>query len=274
VPDTPPPVKRDDYLRDSKVQAFLNWARPLVNGECELNHPRPGGDGKFKTLADAWRGYKWRGMEYQQTVEFLTDRRKRLGESLEGNIHQAFREAATEVLRWGGVVAGNRERLEALGDEAIPLLRVNTRLLDPATADLERVWVVQPMNSGFSKIYSLLLDGFPIYDSRVACALASLVRWFCEETDGLEKVPKLLAFGIPPNQGDAKRDPSCGQFTFPKIRYGGSGRYAQSNVMAAWVLDELSRHGPFGEFGEEERQFALQSAMFMVGERPLAKCGD
>ena len=159
-----------------------------------------------------------------------------------------------------------------LGSEALPLLELNVRLLNPETADLDRVWVVQPMNSGFSKIYSLMLDGFPIYDSRVACALGSLVRFFCEDPEGPrpDRVPERLAFRLPPSRATKnKRDPSCGSIKFSAIHHGSDGFHAHSNVMAAWILDKLSEHGPFGELGDDERQFALQSAMFMIGHKPL-----
>lgn len=263
-------MKRDDYLRDRDVQAFLEWAKPLVTSERPLDETGSERGAKFATLDEARREYEWDGKSYLTTVAYLGERARQIREAADRKDSLTFLGAAREVLRWGGVVGGNARRLEALGGEAIPLLQINARLLDPATADLERVWVVQPMSSGFSKLYSLLLDDFPIYDSRVACALGSLVRWFCEETEGVAEVPRLLAFGIPPNQGNASRDPSCGEVSFPKIRYGGSGLHARSNVMAAWVLDELATHGSFGKLGNE-RQFALQSAMFMIGEQPLAE---
>ena len=163
-------------------------------------------------------------------------------------------------MEWGRVRRGER-RLRALGDQALPALAATACLLDPATADLNRLSDVSLINSGFSKIYSLLLDGFPIYDSRVACGLASLVRLFCEET-GRPEVPAALAFGIPPSQARAPRDPSCGALVFPRIWT--PRRYAESNVMAAWLLDVLSQQSPVVEL-ESERQRALQSAMFMIG---------
>ena len=269
-------MKRDDYLNARDVQAFLAWATELVVGDRDLNHPGEDARVVFTTVADAQRCYHWAKMDYETTVTFLGGLRARITESHEP---RAFLNAAGDVLKWGGVSGGNTSRLEALAEEALPLLELNARLLDPRTADLERVGVVHPMNSGFSKIYSLMLEGFPIYDSRVACALGSLVRLFCEEKH-LSDVPKVLAFGIPPsrakgesNEGHARRDPSCGNLKFPKTDRGGQSLYARSNVMAAWVLDELSRHGPFAERGDKERQFALQSAMFMIGHKPLASCG-
>ena len=123
------------------------------------------------------------------------------------------------------------------------------------------------MNSGFSKIYSLLVDGFPIYDSRVACGIASLVRLFCEET-GREEVPTQLALGIPPNRGSVNRNPSSERLVFPRLWSTSTRRYAESNVRAAWLLDALAAFPPFCELGKD-RQRALQSAMFMVGYKPL-----
>ena len=117
------------------------------------------------------------------------------------------------------------------------------------------------MTSGFSKIYSLLVDGFPIYDSRVGCALASLVRLFCEET-GRTAVPAQLRFALPPSQGRVRRDPSSGPLVSPWIW--SPGRYAHSNVMAAWLLDALAATPPFSELGGD-RLRAIQSAMFMIG---------
>lgn len=271
-------MKRDEYLATPRVGAFLRWAKPLVTGRCYLDHPAEDSRATFKTIADAQRCYNWARMDYDTTVTFLAGLRARVKESREANDPKAFRDAAADVLKWGGVSGRNTNRLEALAEEALPLLELNARLLDPRTADLERVWVVHPMNSGFSKIYSLMLDVFPIYDSRVACALGSLVRQFCEK-EHLSRVPELLAFGIPPSRAKAEpsgadtgRDPSCGSIKFPKTDRSSLGLYARSNVMAAWVLDELSKYAPFVERGDRERQFALQSALFMIGHMPLRSC--
>ena len=268
-------MKRDDYLDDRHVRDFLEWARPIVTGERQLNHAGEKAGVEFKTLADAWCFFEWDKKDYKTTTAFLRGLRARISESREEGKSEDFLKAAIEVLEWGRVAGKNTERLEALSDEALPLLELNARLLNPETADLDRVKAVHPMNSGFSKIYSLMLDGFPIYDSRVACALGSLVRCFCEKTDR-QSVPPSLAFRLPPNRvtkNDGatknKRDPSRGNLKFSAIHHGGDGFHAQSNVMAAWILDELSEHGPFGELGVDERQFALQSAMFMIGHKPL-----
>ncbi len=154
-----------------------------------------------------------------------------------------FLEAAICVVRWGGVPQGNEPRLRELNDMALPTLKAAARVLNPADADLRQLQDVPDMNSGFSKIYSLLLDGFPIYDSRVACALDSLVRLYCEESN-LPEVPKTLAFGIPASRGSVNRDPSGEVFKFPRLRAGQPQHYATSNIKAAWLMGALATTDP------------------------------
>ena len=270
-------MNRDLYLGDPHVRAFVDWAAPLVSGERTLKHQwesRRWGSWSCETLFDAYRGYDWpfscrlpgdpaprRGHSYADTVAVLGDLGRVLRCSAETKNADSFLGAAVAVLEWGRVRRSER-RLRALGARAVDELTETARRLDPAEADLRRLSEVSLINSGFSKIYSLLLEGFPIYDSRVACALASLVRLFCEETGRGPEVPTPLAFGIPPSQARARRDPSCGALVFPKIWT--PRRYAESNLMAAWLLDVLSQQSPFAELASE-RQRALQSAMFMVG---------
>ena len=271
-------MKRVAYLDDPHVGDFLDWAAPLVVGTRPFRHrwcsPK-WGPWDCETLFDAFRKYEWRfridvpgrgecrGGSYADTVLVLDELSQQLRHSYERKDVDGFLKAAVAVVHWGGV-RQNERRLRALGDDALPKLTAAARLLDPAVADLRCLSDIRPMNSGFSKLYSLLVDGFPIYDSRVACALASLVRLFCEET-GRAEVPVSLAFGIPPSQGKVNRNPSCECLVFPRIWWSERGprRYAESNVMAAWLLDALSAQPPFSD--EWEPQRALQSAMFMIG---------
>ncbi len=263
-------MNRDAYLQDPDVVAFLEWVKPFVTGDRPLDHcwtsPR-WGTRRFRTLFDAYENYEWKfrvggreGKNYAETVAFLDGLRKQLRESVEQG-DAAFLEAALEVVRWGKV---SEKPLRKLNREALPRLTANARLLDPATADLDSLSAVDLMNSGFSKIYSLLIDGFPIYDSRVACAIASLVWLFCHDCDR-DAVPETLRIAIPPYQPTVRRNPSCGRFRFPKVYT--RARYARSNVMAAWLLSEMAEQAPFP--GADDPLHALQSAMFMVGYAPL-----
>ncbi|MCY4447882.1 MAG: hypothetical protein OXE02_03420 [Chloroflexi bacterium] len=270
-------MKRTEYLADPDVRSFLDWVAPFVSGERPLRQnwrsPR-WGPWSCETLFDAYRSYEWPfslvlpgdterpvGKTYQDTAAVLGELSKRLRESAANEDPAAFLDAAVAVVLWGGLHR-NERGLRELGKDALPVLTGATQFLDPANADLNHLAGARPMNSGFSKIYSLLIDGFPIYDSRVACALASLVRLLCEET-GRAKVPEQLQLALPPSRAGIGRDPSCGSLVFRRIWT--PGRYARSNVMAAWLLGALAANPPFS--GEDDPLLAVESAMFMVGFR-------
>lgn len=277
-------MDREAYRDDADVRAFLDWAKPLVTGDRTLDHSWASpkwGTRSFETLYDAYEQYEWKfsvdlpergkceGKRYKETVSFLTDLKTQLRESQEQGDMDRFLKAANAVLEWGHVYRS--ETLSRLGDEVIPHLTANADRLDPARADLDHLVGLKPMSAGFSKLYSLLVDCFPIYDSRVACALASLVRWFCHER-GRDAVPETLKIGVPLDRASVCRDPSCKHLSFKRISPGSTTRYARSNVMAAWLLGELAKHPPF--CGEDDPLHALQSAMFMIGYKPLASPAD
>ncbi len=198
---------------------------------------------------------------------------KELSKGLKQKDARRVRDAAIAVVEWGGVKRGNAEYLRGLrNSELLEKLRTTAKRLDPDTADLSDLANIDRMNAGFSKIYSLIIPNHrsPMYDSRVACALTSLVRLYCEQTEGCEEVPECLAFGILPHRsrsGSEKTDraPSSDKFTFKDVH--SNLRYAQSNVMAAWILGELAQNKPFKK--EPHPTHALQSAMFMIGYQEL-----
>ena len=92
---------------------------------------------------------------------------------------------AEAIFKWGGIRKRGKlnewrsmppDRLQALVEDA------RTRL-NPRTADTDDLADFRYMGSGFSKVYSVLIDGFPIYDSRVACALNCLVGIYCRREE-------------------------------------------------------------------------------------------
>ena len=125
------------------------------------------------------------------------------------------------------------------------------------------------MGSGYSKIYAMMVPSLPIYDSRVACALTSLILIHCRQCE-LPGVPETLKLGVPQSQGNQPRNPSAGPYAFPTIWHSADygGRYAVSNLKAAWLVAEMARRGePFASMERDRGILALQSALFMVGYR-------
>ena len=277
-------MKREPYLADREVQSFLSWARPFVTGDRALIHEWNGRWGAFRcrSLFEAYQAFDW-----PFRVQLPDESSKACGRSLDDNFAvlgrlscllrqaadegnaQAFLTAAIAVVEWGGAgVRRNRVRLATLGSDALTVVLADTARLDPTRADLSQLGKVNYLNSGFSKIHALLIDDYPIYDSRVACGLASLVRRYCEESRRAA-VPQQLAVSIPPSQGRLMRNPSSGTLRFRQMRWRDAKQYASSNVIAAWLLGALAFHGEFGKLDLHQRLPALQSAMFMLGYRPV-----
>ena len=273
-------MERAAYLADSEVRSFLSWARRYVTGERAVRQEWDSRLGAFRcgSVFDAYLKFEWpfrvqlpgestrtRGRSSDENFAVLDRLSTELRQAADQENADAFLAAAIAVVEWGGAgVRRNRVRLESLGAEALTAIRADAARLDPARAHLDRLGEVSQLNSGFSKIYALLLDDFPIYDSRVACALASMVRRYCEES-GRDTVPSQLAFSIPPSQGRTRRNPSCRTLRFRHMRWRDTRQYGNSNVIAAWLLGGLADYGSFGELPPPRRLLALQSAMFMLG---------
>lgn len=276
-------MNRTAFMQTPEVAAFVAWASPLVIGERPLRHgwrsPKFG-HWYCETLPDAYREFEWRfsvvlpddtqpsrGRTLAENEATLNRLRTLLHQTVEVGDASLFLKACLAVVAWGGVQL-NRKRLLELGFNALPTLVRNAALLAPDTAELGTLDAVTDMNSGFSKVYSLLLHDFPIYDSRVACALASLVVLYCQES-GASGVPGALSFGIPLHRS-AEHRYVRGQ---PRLYAGQPFRYASANVRAAWLLAAMVRDLPFAGLPPERRVFALQSALFMVGYRRLDGVG-
>ncbi len=267
-------MRRDDYLGDERVQAFIKWLRRRVGGDESFEHSyrmvRPACDWHCGSLWEAYTNYRWKDRDFKANQEELNGLRGEMLAAVEGDDSSRFVDAACGILRWGGVTRGNVKTLRDLGPEALSRFRGAACLLDPSHADTSRLGRVRYMNSGWTKVYALMLEGFPIYDSRVGAAMGYLVQRYCKEVN-LSSVPELLLFRLPPGRaGRVKkhnRNPSEGSLQFPQLYYSGRGRrrWAECNVWAAWVLGEVACEGSFAKLAANRRLRALEAALFMIG---------
>ena len=283
-------MNRSTYLHDPQVETFVKWAANLMTGEWGLRHawysPRLENRGcqKFecKSLYDAYRRYCWPATVkrangssayvrmFDETAALFDEFRGELQDSLfryptTDEQKDKFLETCIRIMQWGGI--NRHDRLKQLGRDALPLFRANAKLLEPQHADTDMLRGFRYMKSGYSKIYSLIIDGFPIYDSRVACGLTSLI-WLFKKDNKLESIPGSLKLAVPEPRGTQNRNP----YGFPFVRDGQDSLYADSNVKASWLLGALAELG--GEFGVlpvQRRLLALQSSLFMIGYEPLRK---
>ena len=309
-------MKRSEYLSDKNVRAFINWAANLVSGEWGLVHSYTNGKGKkfaCASLYDAYEDYNWpskvkfangstiRTKTFDQTAELFDEFRSELKEATDANPatdrdKDSFLNTADHVAKWGGIY--NLKSLPDMGRDALKILKANARRLDPKNADTDDLGNVTHMGAGYSKIYSAMIKDFPIYDSRVACALTSLIWLFCRE-NRLAEVPEPLALGVPKGQDGVAvlmkwlmknperqtwninrlrnpRNPSDDPYEFSNIE-GISKKqlykYADSNLKAAWILGELAEigEGDFSKVPKKRRVRALEAALFMTGYEPLSE---
>ncbi|MDA1196063.1 MAG: hypothetical protein O2894_12905 [Planctomycetota bacterium] len=276
-------MKRDGYLAAPAVRRFLGWLEPRLctPGSLPHSYTRPrAAPWNCSCLFEAYERYEWgfkttppggrlmTGTTFAKNRDALQELRGSLQRAVDSADAELFLDAAEAVLRWGGALPHNGARLRALGAEALPLFVRACRQLDPASADTARLDAVQLMNAGFTKIYSLMLPGFPIYDGRVGAALGYLVRLHCQEA-GLAEVPSELRFawGTPkqaPGGWQKNRNPSAGPLRFPMLR-ADARQHARCNLMAAWLLTEAAGRACFGALPPDQRLRALEAALFMVG---------
>ncbi len=278
-------MKRDEYLKDQDVSAFIEWAAKLVSGEWGLEHSWSSNDPQGRnprqfdcqSLYEACESYYWNGGSFEGMAARFDEFRRELKEATDADPatdedKDSFLKAADSIAKWGGI--NNLKSLTNMGRGALEKLNANAERLDPKNTDTDNLRGFKYMNSSFTKIYSAMIDDFPIYDSRVGCALTSLIKQFCKERR-YNGVPALLSFGVPPGRGDAgeSRNPSDGFYEFPNIRGAQYTRHADSNLKAAWILGKLAEieDGDFSKVPKNRRVRALEAALFMIGYQPLGK---
>lgn len=187
--------------------------------------------------------------------------------------------ACEDIVRWGG------DRNSNVG--ALPFLRSQAsllRYLNAVKSDLAlQTAVAQPagelpailaMNSMLTKVHALNSgDGLPIYDSRVAGAIATLVEtWRCEDGQTAEPLSAALVFPAVGGGGQRRsvhaRYP--GSIKPPTLHYSSEKQskerairtakeWASAKVRLGWLLSELlTNPSPSGIR-------SLEACLFMAG---------
>ena len=266
-------MNRSEYLRDASVQAFIDWMRPHVRGERRFQHGftmlKPRCAWSCNSIWEAYENYWW-PLPGRNTGSFEANQGEldRLAADVrrarDGDDRNGFLGAAGAILQWGGVMNSNADTLRDLGGTALSVFREAGALLDPPHADTSRLEGVRYMNAGWTKVYALMVDGFPIYDGRVGAAMGYLVQRYCVRIR-VHPVPVLLRFRWGVARGRHNRNPSTRSLRFPRLTAASPRRWAECNLQAAWVLGELCREGGFGGLPPHRRLRALEAALFMIG---------
>lgn len=260
-------MKRGTYLADQSVAAFVEWGGHLVRGEWGLEHSyterKSRAEFQCHTLYEAFQNYRWNGDDFAGTArkfnrfaQIFDD----IGVISTDADQGRFIANAIDVAKWGNIPLSLDDWKGMQPSDLAELIQNIKRRLDPAVADTDDLRGFKYMRSGYSKIYSALIPGFPIYDSRVGCALACLVEIYRQDA-GLPKTPALLNLGIPTGRGNPG-----GRCSSPPIRGSQESKYAKANLQFAWLMQGLvAEPGDFAPVPAGQRVDALQSALFMLG---------
>ncbi len=282
-------MNKDVFLADKYVKGFSNWLELKLDSPNSFSHgyylKLDRRDWSCSCLYEAYKSYWWRfntfcpvadrwvsGTSLQESFEYLTRLAKAFRESVRINDIILARKCALSMLKWGGVEKGNRERVNGMGEDVCAHFRDIQEQLVLSVVRLGENQGIY-INSGFTKLYFLLIDDFMMYDGRVGAALGLMVRKFCEEND-LYQIPRLLRFSYGPGResrgASNRRDPSLGRYQFPQLSFI-PRRHLQDNIKASWLLKAVADNttSRFSRLPQapplNERLTALQSALFMIG---------
>ena len=261
-------MTKQSYLKDEQVSQFIQWMADRIDKPqiFKYYHNKNKRDWECSSIFNAYEKYEWNGKDFCTTKEKLDKCSGTLNESLNTNREDVCKTVCKNILEWGGVQRGNMAKLEKIHEEG--LVKYLSKVKGQLTAE-EPDFSGVVISSGFSKIYSLLLDHFIIYDSRVAAALGYFVRFYCEEMHLSEvpesqKVPEPLRFAHCASRGTHRRNPSKGLYLFPIMQ---RNKYVMYNLRASWLLQEVVNRPShrFYQLPEKQRLRALEAALFMIG---------
>lgn len=191
------------------------------------------------------------------------------------------------VLKWGGdrnvrVGAG---RFVGTHDDICGYLRTYAEVLrldraevDPTEAGVPALRPPVMMNAMLTKVHSLLAeDGLPIYDSRVAGAMATLVALYATERRSagvrMPGLPRLLEFPLT-DRDSRRRVPAdlreFSSFTINRdqnARLRAAAQWTSAKIRLGWILQAVLEAKPslFSQYDPRLRMRAFEASLFMAG---------
>lgn len=282
-------MRKEQFLSHPETKKFVQYFAAALDGSRRIDFRHSGGSDA--RISDALFRYAWphrratihaptgdrdlpawSGLEANNLI--LQELSRGIRRSLTRRIvqHTELNDWSRAILQWGGVLTGrgngrwleSMSRRRGLADyfrRATNALKRDDELGISALRDLRS-------NAGMTKVYSLLLDDFVIYDSRVAAALAWLVyRWAQHER---VDVPEHLRFVCMKGRTTKTRMKlrSPDKEVFPFVVASGPVenhvRHARWNLRANWIIQAAINHRGRSISVWDSRK--VEAALFMMGE--------
>ncbi|MFN4327642.1 MAG: hypothetical protein ACK4FF_02095 [Limnobacter sp.] len=286
-------MKKSDFLDNPDVNEFAGWLSdhaPNIEVNLEIRRSKfvPNRvSANLKGFSEILNCYQWKSKDvvsgdWTESVEKLKHLSEQLRDAVSSGSEQEALRACINVLDWGGdrnPHRGSRPFLErkARKQNLLTYLRGVTNALNLEEADTRLLTSesspVKKMNSMLTKVHSLLsVDGLPIYDSRVAAAIASLVEmWRMDRKLTDKPLPDALRFPATMRSRSVLH-------VFPTEHHPGvlnynsdstSGEWASAKVRLAWLIQLvlLKTESPLfpGCADLAARMHAFEATLFMIG---------
>jgi len=263
-------MNKSTYSSDLDVNNFITWIEPKLSIENSFKHSyiskKPKGKFECNSIYSAYENYFWDKESFNKNQIKLIEFSRKINNGIENNNHDLVKQGCEDVLKWGGV-SGNSKRgnLKKINElDIVEYLKnvknhISIELCEDGSSDYSSIHC----NSGFSKIYSSIVDNFIIYDSRVSCALCYLIRLYAKD-NSKEEIPENLRFAYTIGRNENK-NPSNKNFIFRKIYT--PYNYLKFNIMASWLLKLIleKTKSKFNNLPDNIQLRALESALFMIG---------
>ena len=280
-------MNKKDYINSRPVISFIEWINSILDVPNSFHHnyflKRQKIDWKCDSIFSAFENYSWqfnytnefntiiKGSSFNECEEVLHTISGKLKKGVVQRNNEVCKEASRQILEWGGVTNRNIDKIDNMGQKWCVYLSETKKQFESNLDSNEYYKSEIIMNSGFTKIYSLLVDNFLIYDGRLGAALGLLVRGFCEENK-LETIPEELNFSWGAgresninNKQKSRRNPSSDKYIFKSLHSPKS--HLENNIRANWLVQEIlcNTKSKFGSLEESKRMRSLESALFMIG---------
>ena len=285
-------MNKKSYLSNSSVQEFVNWITFYLDESNSFNHQyeilKTKKSWKCNSIHNAFVEYEWKfnsfdpnskkkisGKSFEDSLNYLGKLSDGLRNSIELKHESICKDHCLAILKWGGVLNHNKNKIEDLYFKSELITYLSNIMVelhhDKYDMSIDYNYDEILMNAGFTKIYSLLIDDFIIYDGRVGAALGYFVRKFCEAKK-LKYIPENLLFAYGDSRptkfdtGLNRRNPSSDLYKFPKLD-NKSKKHTENNMKANWIMKEIlqNSNSKFLNLDEKIQLRALESAFFMIG---------
>lgn len=287
-------MNKNEYINNISVASFTSWLAEEstslpINLSIKSSAKVPGGiNVSIKGLENVVQKYIWRAdwqidnqksssLDWKSTKNSLENLSSLLTKAIASNNNDLFLKTVFAVFKWGGIRNINNGAGAFVYEHKNHL--IDYFVSTSQSLELEHVSLndqlhvsnnkILLMNAMLTKVYALLSnDGLPIYDSRVAAAIATLVELWSLDTKKL--VPNLLKFPSTERTRSVPRGLSSNNHGLINRAHmsRGTQEWVSAKVRLGWIIKEvLSKNKELfkNEGAMNQRMHAFEAALFMIG---------